>query len=85
MSNCSTWPIDRTLSGATTPGQSGPGYDGNEGVLHIPESSSITGASLSDCLVSYLGHLFGEVLPLYRDGIGVFYSPKWLGWKNKKN
>ena len=30
------WPIDRTLSGATTPGQSGPGSDGNEGVLRIP-------------------------------------------------
>ena len=27
--------IDRTLSGATTPDQSGPGSDGNEWVLHI--------------------------------------------------
>ena len=25
-----------TLSGATTPGQSGPGSDGNEGVLKAP-------------------------------------------------
>ena len=32
----SIWPIDRTLSGATTPGQSGPGSDGNTGVLRIP-------------------------------------------------
>ena len=40
----SIWTIDRTLSGATTPGQSGPGSDGNEGVLHIPQSSSITGS-----------------------------------------
>ena len=40
----SIWPIDRTLSGATTPGQSGPGSDGNEGVLRIPQNSSITGA-----------------------------------------
>ena len=31
----SIWPIDRTLSGATTPGQSEPESDGNEGVLHI--------------------------------------------------
>ena len=46
-------PIDRALSGATTPGQSGPGSDGNEGVLHIPQSSSIAGTSPSDCLVSY--------------------------------
>ena len=29
-------PVDRTLSGATTLGQSGPGSDGNEQVLHIP-------------------------------------------------
>ena len=28
--------IDRTLSGATTPGQSGPGSDSNEGVILIP-------------------------------------------------
>ena len=29
-------PTDRTLSGATTPGQSGPGCNGTEGVLRIP-------------------------------------------------
>ena len=44
MLNSFTRPIDRTLSGATTPGQSGPGSDGNEGVLCIPKSFSITGA-----------------------------------------
>ena len=49
----SIWPIDRILSGATTPEQSGPGSDGNQ-------SSKITEASPSDCLVSYLGHSFGE-------------------------
>ena len=37
-----------TLSDATTLGQSGPGSDGNEGVLPIPQSCSITGASPSD-------------------------------------
>ena len=47
----------RTLSDATTPGQSGPGSNGKEGVLYIPKSSSITGASPSDYLVSYQGHL----------------------------
>ena len=57
-----TWPIDRALSGATTPKQSRPGRDGNEGVLHICPSSSITGKS--DCLVSYPGWVgLGEVLP----------------------
>ena len=49
-------PIDRTFSGVTTPGQSGSGSNGNEGVLHIPQSSR-TGASPSDCLVSYLRNL----------------------------
>ena len=33
---CSIWPIIRNLSGATTPGLSGPGSHGNVGVLHIP-------------------------------------------------
>ena len=45
--------------GATAPGQSGPGNDGNKGVIRIPQSSSITGTSPSDCLVSYPGHLWG--------------------------
>ena len=66
----SIWPIDRTLSSATTPGQSGPGSDGNEEVLHIPQSSRFTGASPSDCLVSYPGHLgelylFAEMQSVY--------------------
>ena len=41
MSNSSIWYIDRILSGATTPGQSGPGSDGNEGVLHIPKAPAL--------------------------------------------
>ena len=41
----SIWPKDRTLSSATTLGQSGPRSDGNEGVLCISQSSSITGTS----------------------------------------
>ena len=45
--------INKTLSGATTPGHSGSGNDGNEGVLRIPQSSSTTLTSLSDRLVSY--------------------------------
>ena len=64
------------LSSATTTGQSGPGSDGNEGVLHIPQSSSIAGTSPSDSLVSYAGHsLVGRVLPYWREAVGVFYSP----------
>ena len=56
----SIWPIDKTLSGATTPGQSGPGSDAKEGLLRISQSSSITGTSPSDCLMSYHGHSLGE-------------------------
>ena len=41
----SIWHIDRTLIGATTPGQSEPGNDDSEGVLRIAQSSSITGTS----------------------------------------
>ena len=52
----SVWLIDKTLSSATTPGRSGPRSNVDEGVLHISQSSSITGTSPLDCLVSYLGH-----------------------------
>ena len=69
-------PIDRTLSGATIPGQSIPWSNGNEGVLHIHQSSCITRTSPSDCLVSYPGHSRGGgVLLLCRGAIGVFYGP----------
>ena len=56
----SIWPIDRTLSGAITQGQSGLGSGGNKEVLCIPQSSSITGTSPSDYLVSYPEDLLGE-------------------------
>ena len=56
-------PIDRTLSGATTPGQSGPGNYGNKGLHRILQGSSITGASPSDCLVSYPGHSLAKFDP----------------------
>ena len=46
-------PIDRALSGATTPGQGGPGSNGHEVVLCIPQSPSITGTLTSYFLVSY--------------------------------
>ena len=49
--------MDRALSGATIPGQSGPGSDGNERMLRISQSSCITGASPLDCLVSLGGGL----------------------------
>ena len=54
----SIWHIDRALSGTTTPGQSESGSNGNKRVLHISLISKV-GASLSDGLTSYLGHLLG--------------------------
>ena len=58
----SIWPIDRTQSGATTPGQSWSGSDVNKGVLHIPQSSSLSEVSPLDCLM-YLGYLLWESYP----------------------
>ena len=52
ISNVSIWPIDETLSGTTTPGQSVPENNGNERVLHIPHSSK-TGASASVKVLSH--------------------------------
>ena len=49
MSNSSTCHTDRPLSNGSTSGQNGPGSDGNEGGLCIPQRSSITGASPLDC------------------------------------
>ena len=57
-----------------------PENDGNEGILRIPQSSSITGTSPSDCLVLYPRHyLGGWVLLLCRGAVDVFYGPSWLG------
>ena len=63
MSNSSIWPIDRTLSGATILGQSELGNDGNDEVLRITQSSSITEASPSDCLMSHSGYSLEESYP----------------------
>ena len=57
-------PLDRALPGATIPVQCGPESNGNEEVLRIPQSPSITGTSPSDCLVSYPGHSLGGGLTL---------------------
>ena len=55
MSNSSIRPTDRTLSGTTTSGQSGPGNNDNEGILDNPQFSK-AGALLSDGLMSYPWH-----------------------------
>ena len=35
------WPINETITDSTTPVQSQPESNGNEKILHIPQSSSI--------------------------------------------
>ena len=44
MSESSLLSIDRTLSGATNPGQSRPESNGKEVVLHIPQRHSLVGS-----------------------------------------
>ena len=63
MSNSSIRLINRTLSGATTPGQRGSGHDGREDELCIPKSSSCAETSPSDCLILYAGHSLEESYP----------------------
>ena len=68
------------------PGQSGPGNNGNEGVLHIPQSPSITGTLPSDCLVSYQDtHWEGaypsvEVQSVYSTAQADWAIISWIGW-----
>ena len=54
--------MDRTLSGAITIGQSGPGSNSNEGVVHIHQISK-NGASPSDGLMSNFGTHCGDISP----------------------
>ena len=77
-------PRDRTVSGATTPGQSGPRSHDNEMALRILQSSSITGASLSDCLVSYLGHsLEGSYLFAEKQSVYSTVPADWAIFSNE--
>ena len=78
MSNSSIGPIHKTLSGATTPGQSGPESNGDEWVLCILQCSSITGASPSDYLLSYPVYCLTPEAPLFRGiptGFKAFLEP----------
>ena len=78
----SIWSTDRTLSDATIPGQSRPGSDGSEGVLRIPQNSSITAVSLSDYFVSYPGHSFGGggLTPLKRCSQCILLTGQTYDW-----
>ena len=68
-----------TRFGATTSGQGGPGSDGNEGVLRIPQSSCIYEV-LTIGLFSVISRTLIEgVLPPCGVVVGVFYGSGRLG------
>ena len=67
-----------SVSYAHTPGQSGPGSDCTKGVLRIPKSSNISGASSSDCLVSYPGHSLGKSYPSAEIQSAYYIAPNGL-------
>ena len=71
--------IDRALSGDTT--QSGHRSDGSEGVLRIPQSSSLAGKSSSDCLVSFSGHSLQQSYPS-AEMLSVYSTAPadWVNW-----
>ena len=78
----SIWPIDRILSGAIIPGQSGPRSDGNKGALCIPQSFSITETTASDCLVSYTGNSLMGSYPSAE--LQLVYSTAPADWKRER-
>ena len=65
--------IDGTLTGTNTLGQSGPGSNDNEGVLHIFQSFE-TAASSSYSSVPYPQHSL-RILLISKDAVSIFYSP----------
>ena len=78
MPNSSIWSIDRTLSDVHTTSQSRPGSKGNEEILRIPQSSSITRASPLDCFVSYPEHSLERFNP--SEEIQSVYSAAPVDW-----
>ena len=62
----SIWLINRTWSGATILGQSGPRRNVNEGILHKLQSWSLT---------------IGLFNVICKNVVSVFYSPSRLGWQ----
>ena len=87
--NSSVWPIDRTLSGATTPRQIEPGSNGNEVVLCILQIPR-AGALAWDSSIAYPGYtsvvsyLSAEIqsvystVPINRGDIVIEFDFQWI-------
>ena len=76
-----------TLSSAITLGQSGPVSNSKEQIFRFRQSSSITGASPSVCLVSCPGHSlveesypFEEMQSVYSTAPADWAEKKWRVW-----
>ena len=60
--------------------QSGPGSDGNKGVLCISQSSR------SDCLMSYPGYLLRRlILPLWRNAGGLYFNCHYISFQDMQS
>ena len=70
----------RTLMSITSVVQSGPRSNGNEELLHIPQTS-MAGASQIKAILCHIQDIGGRVLLLCRDVVCVFYKCSQLGWK----
>ena len=71
--------IDGTLTGTTTPDQSGPGSNTNEGETSYYSKLQDWMLTVRCRLVSYPGHMlcgWGN-LPLCRGAVGKFYNTSW--------
>ena len=78
MQFSSIQPIDWTLSGTTSPAQSGPTSNGNEGVQRIPKAPALLEPH-HPIIYCSIKDTRWCVLPLCIDAVGVFYSPSQLG------
>ena len=73
----SIWPIDRTLSGSTTPGLSEPG----SGAMKMYSAFPTAPDYLKPLYLIVQWHIHDtswRFLPHCRAAVGVFYSPSWL-------
>ena len=68
----STWPINRTLTGTTIPGQSEPGSNDNEELIHTPQSSR-TRASPPDAVLCHT-----QIIPFFSLGLTLLQETQHI-------